>query len=510
MGANLTGFIGTRFTCDEKAKIYFSFDEILTDGDVDFKRLNCVNLLTYEADRGSYSIESFEPYTFRYIKILVIEGSCSINGIYLREYVYPDVWGAHFSCGNMDINRLFQAGRETFRQNTLDVFMDCPSRERAGWLCDSFFTSRTAFILSRDTVVEKNFLNNFLLARQVKNIPQAMFPMCYPADHYRGSFIPNWALWFVVQMEEYLMRSGDTETVDRSREKVVELFDYFSKFKNEFGLLERLENWVFIEWSGANQWVQDVNFPTNMLYAAALSIAARLYRIPQFQEDADKISAEIRRLSFDGNFFVDNALRRNGKLEVTSNRSETCQYYAFYFDVATPESHPGLWKTILEKFGPHRNEAKVYPDIVKSNSFIGNMLRMEILSRFNLCSQILDESVSFLLYMAEKNGTLWEHVNVRASLNHGFASHIIHTLYRDILGIYTVSVSERDINIRICDLPLEWCEGSYQLPEGRLFFKWWKDKEKISYHLENPAGYRVTIENLSGKEIARYPAAGRT
>ena len=31
-----------------------------------------------------------------------------------------------------------------------------------------------------------------------------MLPMCYPADHYDGNFIPNWAMWFVLELEEYI------------------------------------------------------------------------------------------------------------------------------------------------------------------------------------------------------------------------------------------------------------------------------------------------------------------
>ena len=39
------------------------------------------------------------------------------------------------------------------------------------------------------------------------------------------------------------------------------LFDYFERFRNEDGLLEKLESWVFVEWSKANHFVQDVNYP---------------------------------------------------------------------------------------------------------------------------------------------------------------------------------------------------------------------------------------------------------
>jgi len=49
---------------------------------------------------------------------------------------------------------LRQAAVETFRQNVLDVYMDCPSRERGGWLCDSFFTSRIEKLLTGSSRVK--------------------------------------------------------------------------------------------------------------------------------------------------------------------------------------------------------------------------------------------------------------------------------------------------------------------------------------------------------------------
>jgi len=127
---------------------------------------------------GIFNIESFEPYTLRYLKIIVTEGECEVENIYIREYVNPDVWRAHFASSDQRLNRLFEAGRETLRQNALDIFMDCPSRERGGWLCDSFFTARSASILTGDTVIEHTFFENFLLPEKFDNIPDGMLPMC--------------------------------------------------------------------------------------------------------------------------------------------------------------------------------------------------------------------------------------------------------------------------------------------------------------------------------------------
>ncbi len=500
-GTNFTGFLGATLRCDKPTRVYLAFDEILSDGDVDFKRLGCVNVVAYDLEPGTYEVESFEPYTMRYMKMLVTEGAADVSRIYLRDYANPQVYAAHFASSDARLNRLFAAGRETFRQNALDVFMDCPSRERAGWLCDSYFTARVAPLLSGDTAVEHNFLENFLLPPSFAALPKGMLPMCYPADHPDGVFIPNWSLWFVVQLEEYLERSGDRRMVDALQPKVMGLFEYFKPFHNPDGLLEKLKSWVFVEWSDANKFTQDVNYPSNMLYAAALDAAGRMYAKPQLSVQAAGIRETIRRQSFDGEFFVDNAVRKDGRLEVTRNRSEVCQYFAFYFGVATTKTHAALWNKLQQSFGPQRKKTGAFKEIHAANSFVGNVLRLELLSRRGLGQQILDESVGYLLYMADRTGTLWENDGAYASCNHGFASHAVKVLYRDVLGLYRVDSVAKRIAVRIPSSDLSWCEGRIPLPEGGVSLRWWKEGSDVVYHVDAPARYRIVVENLTGRRL---------
>jgi alpha-L-rhamnosidase len=504
LGTNLTGFLGARVDCSKKTRLWFLFDEILgDDGDVNFRRLGCANLIDYVMEPGTYQLESIEPYTARYLKLVCLEGDCVVRDVYLREYAYPEVTEATFSAGDERLNKLFAAGVQTFRQNSLDIFMDCPSRERAGWLCDSFFTARVEHDLADAVRVERNFVENFLLPDRFKHLPDAMLPMCYPADHYNGNFIPNWAMWFVVQLEEYAARSGDRATVDALRPKVLALVDYFEKFENSDGLLEKLEKWVFVEWSAANQFVQDVNYPSNMLYAGTLSAAGRMYGMPELIAKADEIREVIRRQSFDGEFFVDNAVRSDGKLQVTRNRSEVCQYFAFFFDVASPKTHAELWARLRDQFGPDRKETKAFAEVHLANSFIGNMLRMELLSRAGRNQQILDESIAYLLYMADRTGTLWENTGAQASCNHGFASHVVHTLYRDVLGLYRVDSVGKSVRVRFGRLELDRCEGRVPTPHGPVELRWHKDEGRLVYRLSVPPGYAIKIDNQSGRELVR-------
>jgi alpha-L-rhamnosidase len=493
-GTNLTGFIGAKISCEQRARLFLSFDEILSDGDVDFKRLQCVNIVLYEMEPGTYDVEAFEPYTLRYLKLIALSGECEVEGLYLREYANPNVELAHFASSDDRLNQLFAAGRETYRQNAVDVFTDCPSRERAGWLCDSYFTAQTAQALSGDTREEHNFLENYLLPEAFPCLPKGMLPMCYPADHIDGNFIPNWSLWFVIQLQEYLRRTGDEVLAEALRSRVLELFQYFRPFRNEDGLLEKLEGWVFVEWSAANRFVQDVNYPTNMLYAAALQAAATMYKLPELQEQAETIRGVILEQSFDGEFFVDNAVREDGKLRVTRNRSEICQYSAFYFAVANAESHSALWQIVRDHLGPQRKETKAYPEIHEANAFIGNLMRLELLSRMGLGQQILEESVSYLLYMADRTGTLWENVGSSGSCNHGFASHVVRLLYRDVLGLYDVDSVNKVVRLRFPNVQLDWCRGRLPVDGGVISLTWRTRGEKREYHFQVPAGYTVALE----------------
>lgn len=501
-GLNTTGFIGAQITCKKAGRVYFVFDEILSDEDVDFKRLSCLNAITYDLMPGEYAIESFEPYTLKYLKIITVGGENEIENIYLREYANSDISRTTFESSDDQLNQIYKAGVETFKQNAVDIFMDCPSRERAGWLCDSYFTARVAADLSGNTQIEKNLFENYLLPEKFEHLPDGMLPMCYPADHNDGVFIPNWAMWFVIQLEEYLYRSDDREMVDALKPKVMQLLSYFEKYTNEDGLLEKLDNWIFVEWSAANSFVQDVNYPTNMLYSATLEASSNMYKIPDLKEKADHIRKEIRSQSFNGEFFVDNAIRqKNGALKSTKNISEVCQYYAFYFNVATPETYKTLWNTLVKHFGPDRQNDNKFPEVHFANSFPGNYLRLELLSRNEKASQLLDESKGFFSYMAERTGTLWENISTSASCNHGFASHTVHVLYRDVLGIYDIDVKGMSISLQFSDLDLSSCKGQIPVGDEVVTLEWEKDGGTIHYQVRAPKHFKIEIKNLSGLEL---------
>jgi alpha-L-rhamnosidase len=193
-----------------------------------------------------------------------------------------------------------------------------------------------------------------------------------------------------------------------------------------------------------------------------------------------------------------------GKLQPSTNRTEVCQYFAFYFDVAKPETHSQLWQHLLKDFGPQRKQTKAYPEIRPANAFIGNVLRLELLSRYGVFQQLLDESLAYQLYMADRTGTLWENDGAYASCDHGFASHGgVHVLFRDVLGLQEVDTVNKTIHVRFTDSRLDWCEGTIPTPDGPIALRWRKQEGKLIYQLSTPAGYTFKLENRSAMEAIR-------
>jgi len=232
-----------------------------------------------------------------------------------------------------------------------------------------------------------------------------------------------------------------------------------------------------------------------------LDSVGRMYKDAALCSEANRIRANIAEQSFDGTFFVDNAVRKGGKLVRTTNQTETCQYYAFYFNIASPKTYPELWRILLTQLGPTQQRTELSREIYPANLLIGYYLRMELLSRAGRISQLIDEIKDTFLPMVQRTGTLWEYIDTRASCNHGFASHVVHTLYQNALGCQ-IDYHRKIIRLQFVDVPLEWCEGLLPLNEGPIYAKWYRQDNAIYYRITAPpAGYSIEIENKSGMEL---------
>src|SRR5690606_28487046 len=78
----------------------------------------------------------------------------------------------------------------------------------------------------------------------------------------------------------------------------------------------------------------------NLMWVMVLDAAGTLYQVPECNSRAAKLRKAILDRSFDGRLFRDLATRVNGNLRLQPPTTEACQYYAFYFDIVSPDSLP--------------------------------------------------------------------------------------------------------------------------------------------------------------------------
>ena len=428
MGSNQTGLFVMDIESKGEGTLFLAFDELLVDGNIDPFRNLCSSVIALELKKGNYHFVSAEPYVAQYVRLAAKGISVTIREFSMYEIAFPESRIQKMFIGEDEVMaRIFEAAKLSFRANTVDIYMDCPHRERAGWLCDAFFTGRVEKLLSGASEVERAFLRNFLLPDTFSNLPKGMLPMCYPADVMNGEFLSTWAMWYGLELYEYYQRTGDGMLVAEARGRMEALLAYFRDFENSKGLLQGLSG-VFIDASESNQLAckHNISFPANMLYAAFLSVYGILYHRPEFLEQAEYLRKLIGELSPDkSGFYRDAADGSEQEILVADACTETCQYYAYFFHITTPEDSPKLWKTLVQDFGYDRGKTKKYPEIAPANAFIGNYLRMDLLARYGYKEELYDNIRGYFSYMADRTGTLWEYISPTASCNHGYASHVL-------------------------------------------------------------------------------------
>ncbi len=493
--ASVTGFLDLEIEVKEEALLYILFDEVdIRDENhpdligICFYRNTTHNCVTYSLKKGKYHLVSFEPYTLLNARIVCLEGSARISRFGVIAYENPDTCGFRYHFKDDRINTIFDAAVNTFKQNAVDLLTDCPSRERAGWLCDSYWSGAAEPLITGNNIVEKAFLDAYAKCDK-SNLPDGMIPMCYPADFPSNEYIPNWALWYILELYRYKERNYDSSLIKKSENNIRGILRYFSRFENELGLLENLTGWVFVEWSKANdeEFIKGINFPSNMLYAEALVKAGLLLKDKTLVHQGENLKRLIRELSFNGEFFVDNAVRdANHHINRTNNITETCQYYALYFGIIRKEDDPLFFEKMIKNFGEYRDDKTVYPYVYKSNLLMGIMMRLSLLNRYGLNGLVFKETIEYFLKMAKMTGTLWEHDSVFASLNHCFTSYIIHIFLDANFGLEKIDDKKKILFLRKNALHEE---GECIIPLGnkKLFLKA-KDKQ---LKIRKPIGYSI-------------------
>ena len=430
------GFLTASVDCRTESDLVIGFAEYSDEETFAFPNMNVHNALEYLLPAGGRELQTFEPYTAGVAIVLVKTGELTLRSFGVRTFEYDDAEFRKTEISDPELREIYDAAVRNFRHNSVDLFTDCPSRERAGWLGDALFTSRTEYFLTGGTATEDAHLENMRYYRNHGELPDGAWPETYPSDSPGvgdhggvsmgpgGTFIPQSDFLLLLEISEHLEARGRMDEAPLFRPMVESMLGFFARYENEDGLLECLPSWNFIEWSKANEWTKDVSYPTNFLYAETLSRLGRIYDEPEWTAKAGEIRKKSIAASFDGRCFRDHAIRDgSGRLVVQPEKSEACQYYALLFgdiDRDAPE-YRELRRMIREDFAFGR---PYDGDVLPAEMIIGLYLRLELLMKWGERDLLRHDVKAIFGKMHQGTGTLWEYLSGKGSRDHAMASYL--------------------------------------------------------------------------------------
>ena len=502
------GFIRIAVTCEEAGVIDIVRSEIMdADGSLPYYFNNVTRL---HVPAGMTEFVTMEPALARYMQVYFRGvGQATVHSLSILEDSYPDEKRATFLCSNDDINRLYMAAKKTLLLNTLDIFMDCPERERGGWLCDSLWTGRAASLLLADNRVEREYLENFLLT-PADGMFRGFFPEVYPAlkPSYKDmTGITTWTFWLMIEVCEFIRRTGDIVFRDQHLPRVEAFVEGSRSFVGDSGLLEHMP-WIFIDWSTSNleEHQQPISSAANALYAYMLTRLGETFDRPEWINEGQRMRDILRKAILGGtspaflrripdSFTID----ENGILHSRERFSEAAAYTSLWCGLFTPDEVPLLVKAVRDSMGP----APIYPKdpmVGESQLFIGLCIRLDMLTRLGYYDKCYEDLLAiYMPQLTEGPGTLWENrIMDTSSRCHGFTSHAGVHLMRDVLGLgFPLFAPDGEGDPVLEIIPhlygLRWARGTRETPEGLVYVDWRYDGESFTLRVTAPEAYECRV-----------------
>ena len=425
------GFLSFSADIVKDSDIVVAFTELSSNEEFSFTGMKCQNVIEYLFPAGTNeSVMSFEPYTAKVAVVMVKSGEIELTAFGLTTYEHDSARVLKRDISDPMLKKIYDAAVRSFTHNSLDIYMDCPSRERAGWLGDTYFTAQGEYYITGKSAVEDAFLENYRLYEYTGGeLPYGILPECYPSD-IEGNFIPQWDMWYVLEVCQYLTERRPDIDKELFRKSIYDFLEFLYPYENEDGLLQNLPSWNFVEWSRANTWVQDVNYPTNFLYSEVLRETAKLYGDTSMLERSNRVREMTKKRSWNGDVFIDNAVKdENGVLHNTENFSEAGQYYAILFGDLEWNDHiyDNLKTYISEDFERFRPDKEHF---VRVNVWIGFYLKMWVFIRWGDTDRLERMIKGVFPEMADETGTLWEYRYDQkvGSYDHGFSAYVAYAI----------------------------------------------------------------------------------
>ncbi|MDT8391997.1 MAG: family 78 glycoside hydrolase catalytic domain [Lentisphaeria bacterium] len=212
-------------------------EELLAPGTVRYDmRCNCLyQEFCTLSGRPDETLEFFDYKGFRYVEVLNWPEELKPDRVWAHERHYPFPEDASsFASSNLLLNDIWRLCRNGVRVGTIDTYLDCPTREKGGFLGDGFVTGISHLILTGDARIMRKFL------KDVANTSGYCPGLSSTAPNYINGELAEYSLLWPVLLEYYYQWTADATFVREMIPVLERQLAYFAAYENESGLLQDL------------------------------------------------------------------------------------------------------------------------------------------------------------------------------------------------------------------------------------------------------------------------------
>lgn len=323
-----------------------------------------------------------------------------------------------FSCSDSLLNRIQQNTVWSYRSNYIGIPVDCPQREKNGWLADAHLAMETGLYNFENTAAYSSWINDLYAAQ----IGTGQLPGIAPSPGwgYDNSGGPVWesALelipWYLFQYR------NDTNILRRSFPYWQKHLDYLTANAKDHLLDWGLGDWLAIERTASTITSSAYYFCDANLASKAAAILGNDQQATAFATLAANIKS-----AFQKRFL-------NKETGGIGDGTEASQCVALYFHLIDPQYEPLVAKYLVNDIARHDNHFTI--------GAIGHKMILQVLMdagypevAFRLATN--DTYPSWGYWIRQGATTLWEEWNGNGSHNHIFLGDISAWMYKTIAGV---------------------------------------------------------------------------
>ena len=447
---------------------------------------------TFLPDGGAH--RAFEPLWWRTWRYLDLDIETAADPLTLESLTanftaYPFEERASFLSDDGDLQRVWDISWRTARLDAHETYMDTPYWEQLQYVGDTRLQALISYAVAGDDRLARQAIAAFDESRISEGLTQSRYPTSQP------QFIPTFSALWIGMLHDYWMYRPDPAPVRDALPGARAVLEWFHRYEQPDGLLEKLPWWSFVDWVSSGEIptysASGESCTTTLMYLGALDDAAQMeralgqeYFAREYVERAAKVRPAIRAHCWDADrkMLADNPDKRNF--------SQQTNVIGVLCDAVPLEHRADLLHRMLAI------QPGTTPDGVLSASYYFRFYLSRALEHADLGDEYLASLAPWRALLPLHFSTWPETPGDTRSDSHAWSAHPIYDLLTLVAGIAPASPGFATVRIAPHPGTLHSISATFPHPKGAI-------SVQLEHHGDKLSGTATLPEGLTGTFVWR-------